>query len=49
VNTAGQSALVQFGVTASAGASPTGAVVFRVQRQGAAADQSKEYTLQLMQ
>lgn len=40
--------LVQFGATAAAGASPSGALVFRIQRQGATTDWFKEYEVELL-
>jgi hypothetical protein len=40
--------LVQFGVTASTGATPNGTVVFRIARRGATADWSKEFDVQLL-
>ncbi len=40
--------LVQFGVTASAGATASGTVVFRIKRQGATSDWSSEYSVQLL-
>jgi hypothetical protein len=43
------SRLVQFGVTASAGATSNGTVVFRIARQGATMDWSKEFDVQLLQ
>ena len=39
--------LLQFGVTAAAGATP-GHIVFRVRRQGATGDQTREYALALL-
>jgi hypothetical protein len=39
---------VQFGVTSSANAAASGAVVFRIKRQGAENERTKEYAIQLM-
>jgi hypothetical protein len=47
-STANESRFVQFGVTPAAGAAPSGTVVFRIKRQGATSDQTKEYTVQLL-
>ena len=41
------SRLMQIGLSPTAGASATGSVVFRIKRQGAAAEFSKEYDVQL--
>jgi len=40
--------LVQFAVAPAAGATPTGAVVFRIKRQGATTEFSKEFGVQLL-
>ncbi len=40
--------LVQFAVTPAAAATPTGAVVFRIKRQGATTEFSKEFGVQLL-
>ncbi len=43
---AGETRMVMFGATATSTADATGTIVFRVRRQGAASDQTKEYSLQ---
>jgi len=48
IGTNNETHLVQFAVSATAGADPTGTMVFRVKRQGAATDRTKEFSLQLL-